>query len=129
MKGLFRPTSLKRMAFFLIVDLILSGLTLYFAYLLRFNFQIPEEFLDSFWLTYGVITGAKVFSLFIFKNYFIIWRFFSFYDAKNIFKAHILAYLFFIIIYMLFEEYFTPFPRSVIIIDFFLSLIFIGALR
>ncbi len=129
MKDLLRPTSLKRVVFFLIADLILSGLTLYLAYLLRFNFQIPEEFLDSFWLTYGVITGAKVCSLFIFKSYFIIWRFFSFYDAKNIFKAHILAYLFFIIVYLFFKEYFTPFPRSVIIIDFFLSLIFIGSLR
>ncbi|UPT77648.1 polysaccharide biosynthesis protein [Sulfurovum sp. XGS-02] len=129
MKDFLRPTSLKRIGFFLIADFILSGLTLYLAYLLRFNFQIPEEFLDSFLLTYGVITGAKVFSLFIFKSYFIIWRFFSFYDAKNILMAHILSYMFFIIIYVLFKEYFSPFPRSVIVIDFFLSLIFIGGLR
>ena len=129
MIALFRPTSLKRMVFFLIVDLILSGITLYLAYLLRFNFQIPEEFLGSFWLTYGVITGAKLFFLFLFKNYFIIWRFFSFYDAKNIVKAHILAYLFFVIVYLIFKEHFAPFPRSVIVIDFFLSLIFIGTIR
>ena len=129
MTALFRPTSLKRMVFFLIVDLILSGITLYLAYLLRFNFQIPEEFLGSFWLTYGVITGAKLFFLFLFKNYFIIWRFFSFYDAKNIVKAHILAYLFFVIVYLIFKEHFAPFPRSVIVIDFFLSLIFIGTIR
>ena len=129
MTALLRPTSLKRMVFFLIVDLILSGITLYLAYLLRFNFQIPEEFLGSFWLTYGVITGAKLFFLFLFKNYFIIWRFFSFYDAKNIVKAHILAYLFFVIVYLIFKEHFAPFPRSVIVIDFFLSLIFIGTIR
>jgi UDP-N-acetyl-D-glucosamine 4,6-dehydratase len=129
MRDLFRPTALKRVVFFLTADLILSGLTLYLAYLLRFNFQIPEEFLGSFWLTYSLITGAKVFSLFIFKSYFIIWRFFSFYDAKNILKAHILAYVFFIIFYLSFQEYFAPFPRSVIIMDFFLSLIFIGTLR
>lgn len=129
MKDLLRPTSLKRMVFFFTADLILSGVTLYLAYLLRFNFQIPEEFLASFWLTYSVITGAKVYSLFIFKSYFIIWRFFSFYDAKNILKAHILAYVFFVVIYVFFKEAFAPFPRSVIVIDFFLSLIFIGALR
>ena len=129
MTALLRPTSLKRMVFFLIVDLILSGITLYLAYLLRFNFQISEEFLGSFWLTYGVITGAKLFFLFLFKNYFIIWRFFSFYDAKNIVKAHILAYLFFVIVYLIFKEHFAPFPRSVIVIDFFLSLIFIGTIR
>ncbi|HEY9129108.1 MAG TPA: nucleoside-diphosphate sugar epimerase/dehydratase, partial [Sulfurovum sp.] len=52
-----------------------------------------------------------------------------FYDAKNIVKAHIAAYLFFIVVYLLFEESFAPFPRSVIVIDFFLSLIFVGAIR
>ena len=129
MTTLLRPTSLKRMAFFISVDLILSGITLYLSYLLRFNFSIPEEFLGSFWLTYSVITGAKLFFLFLFKNYYIIWRFFGFHDAKNIVKAHILAYLFFIIVYLLFKEQFSPFPRSVIIIDFFLSLIFIGTIR
>ena len=129
MKGLFRPTSSKRMIFFLIADVLLSGVTLYLAYLLRFNFQIPEEFLGSFWLTYSILTGVKLFFLFLFKNYFIVWRFFGFYDAKNIVKAHILAYLFFVVIYMLFKEYFSPFPRSVIVIDFFLSLIFIGGIR
>lgn len=129
MKNLLRPTSLKRMGFFLSIDFILSGVTLYLAYLLRFNFHISEMFLESFWLTFGVITAAKLFSLFLLKNYFIIWRFFGFHDAKNIVKAHIFAYLFFVIVYLLFKEHFSPFPRSVIIIDFFLSLIFIGTLR
>lgn len=129
MRGIFRPTSAKRIVFFLIVDLILSLGTLYLAYSLRFNFHVPEEFLGSFWLTYGILTGAKVVFLFLYKSYFIVWRFFSFYDAQNIVKAHIWAYLFFIIVYLLFHEYFSPFPRSVIIIDFFLSLIFIGAIR
>jgi UDP-N-acetyl-D-glucosamine 4,6-dehydratase len=59
----------------------------------------------------------------------VIWRFFSFSDAKNIVKAHILAYLLFIILYLLFRDVFNPFPRSVIVIDFFLSLIFIGTIR
>jgi UDP-N-acetyl-D-glucosamine 4,6-dehydratase len=67
--------------------------------------------------------------MFVFKNYSIIWRFFGFSDAKNIMKAHILTYISFIVIYLLFRDHFNPFPRSVIAIDFFLSLIFIGAVR
>jgi len=129
MTKLLRPTSGKRMAFFIIADIIFSVITLYLAYLLRFNFQIPGMFLESFWLTYIVLTGAKLFFLFLFKTYFIVWRFFGFYDAKNIIKAHILAYLFFVIFYLFFHEHFAPFPRSVIVIDFFLSLIVIGAIR
>ncbi len=129
MKTLLRPTSTKRLLFFVFLDAILSFVTLYLAYLLRFNFQIPEAFLQSFWITYLILTGLKLLSLFLFKNYFIVWRFFSFLDAKNIVLAHIVAYGLFVGIYLLFSHYFAPFPRSVIVIDFFLSLTFIGALR
>ena len=124
-----RPTAFKRTLFFVCVDLLLSLGTFYLAYLLRFNFHIPENFFQSFWLGYFVLVSFKVAAMFWFKSYFIIWRFFSFSDTKNIIKAHLLAYGGFVIFYLLFSSWFQPFPRSVIIIDFFLSLIFIGALR
>jgi len=127
--SLFRPTSAKRLVFFVLLDTILSFITLYLSYLLRFNFEIPKEFLTSFLFTYIILTNLKLLFLLLFRNYFIVWRFFSFVDAKNIVFAHILAYSIFISIYLLFSQHFTPFPRSVIAIDFFLSLIFIGSLR
>ena len=129
MNSLFRPTSAKRLVFFVLLDTILSFITLYLSYLLRFNFEIPKEFLTSFLFTYIILTNLKLLFLLLFRNYFIVWRFFSFVDAKNIVFAHILAYSIFISIYLLFSQHFTPFPRSVIAIDFFLSLIFIGSLR
>ena len=129
MMSIFRPTSTKRLLFFVLLDIILSFITLYLSYLLRFNFSIPNVFLSSFWLTYLILTGLKISTLFFFKNYFLVWRFFSFIDAKNVIWAHIIAYVGFGIIYLVFSKEFSPFPRSVIIIDFFLSLIFIGALR
>jgi len=128
-KTLLRPTSGKRLLFFVLLDSILSLVTLYLAYLLRFNFHIPEAFFQSFWMTYVILTGLKLLSLFLFKNYFIVWRFFSFVDAKNILFSHLVAYSLFVGIYLLFSGHFAPFPRSVVVIDFFLSLIFIGALR
>jgi len=129
MKQLLRPTTFKRKAFFVIADFILSLATLFFAYNLRFNFHIPESFWHSFWLTFGVLVTLKIIFFIILRNYQIVWRFFGFFDAKNMFKAHILAYLSFSIIYLIFKEDFNPFPRSVIIIDFFLSLIILGGLR
>ncbi|QOR61798.1 polysaccharide biosynthesis protein [Sulfurovum sp. ST-21] len=129
MTNWLRPTSFKRTLFFLVLDVLLSLLTLYFSYELRFNFHIPERFLGSFWLVFSVLAVLKLSSLYVFRSYSVIWRFFSFSDAKNIIKAHIAAYLFFVLIYVLFREVFNPFPRSVIIIDFFLSLIFIGTVR
>lgn len=123
------PTSLKRIIFFVMTDILLSLITLYFSYQLRFSFEIPESFLGPFWLVFGVLVPIKILFLFFFKNYFIVWRFFGFLDAKNIIKAHLLAYMVFLLLFMVFPDVFNPFPRSVIIIDFFLSLIFIGSLR
>lgn len=129
-KNLLRPTATKRMFFFIVIDIILSLATFYLAYTLRFNFHhIPEDFFPVFWIAFGLLVTLKVFFLFVFKNYFIVWRFFGFLDAKNIIKAHLFTYGTFTILYLLFHKHFIPFPRSVIAIDFFLSLIFIGALR
>ena len=129
MKRFLRPTSVKRLLFFVVLDTLLSLFTLYLAYLLRFNFHIPSEFLTSFWLTFFVLTTLKIGALYWLKNYFIVWRFFSFSDAKNIVLAHLIAYGLFVCIYLLFSSAFAPFPRSIVVIDFFLSLIFIGTLR
>lgn len=50
-------------------------------------------------------------------------------EAKRLLVAHLIAYAIFVFIYLIWSKYFQPFPRSVIIIDFFLSLIFLGGLR
>jgi len=126
---LFRPTSTKRLIFFVIVDSILSLISLYLAYQLRFNFHVPQMYLSHFWHVYSTLMILKVIALYFFKNYFIIWRFFSFVDAKNIVLAHTLSYGLFVVLYLIFTGYYAPFARSIIIIDFFLSLSFIGALR
>lgn len=130
MRNLLRPTARKRMFFFIIVDIALSLASFYLAYTLRFNFQhIPEDFFPNFWTAFGVLVTLKVFFLYLFKNYFIVWRFFGLLDAQNIIKAHLFAYGAFTILYLTFHQHLIPFPRSVIVIDFFLSLIFIGTLR
>jgi UDP-N-acetyl-D-glucosamine 4,6-dehydratase len=129
MKNLMRPTSAKRIGFFLFSDLLLSLATLYFAYELRFNFDVPSEFLVSFPLVFALLFGLKVLFFFLFRIYFIVWRFFGFSEAKNFVKAHVAAYGAFTLIYLLWSDLFIPFPRSVIVIDLFLSLFVIGTLR
>jgi len=129
MNSFLRPTSSKRKAFFIISDFILSLATIFLAYNLRFNFSIPEAFWQSFWPAFGILVSLKILFFLLLKNYQIVWRFFGFFDVKNLLKAHIFAYFFFTLMLFVFREAFTPFPRSVIIIDFFLSLIFLGGLR
>ena len=129
MSLLFKPTALKRVLFFVGVDILLSLGTLYLAYLLRFNFYIPSDFLKNFWLIYAILTSLKIAAMYYFKNYFLIWRYFGFSDAKSIIKAHVAAYTLFTLIYLTAPSLFIPFPRSVIVIDFFLSLFAIGTVR
>jgi len=129
MNSLFRPTSSKRKAFFIVSDFMLSLATLFLAYNLRFNFSIPEEFWYSFWPAFGILLSLKILFFLMLKNYQIVWRFFGFFDVKNFLKAHIFAYISFTVMLFIFREEFNPFPRSVIMIDFFLSLIFLGGLR
>jgi len=127
--SLLQPTALKRVIFFIISDILISLFSLYSSYLLRFNFHIPDNFLDTFWFVFGVLTLLKISSMILFRVYKVVWRFFSLSDAKHIILSHILAYTLFAIFYHIFKDIINPFPRSIIVIDIFLSLIFIGALR
>ncbi|MGE4295449.1 MAG: polysaccharide biosynthesis protein [Campylobacterales bacterium] len=130
---LFRPDTLKRVWFFLLSDLLLSLLTLYFSYLLRFNFEMEEAFFRSFWLFFGVLAVLKLGAFGLFGVYQIPWRFFSLDGLERVAKAHVAAYALFFGGYMLFDsllgEAMPVFPRSVAFIDFALSMLFIGALR
>jgi len=124
-----KPTPLRRTLFFLVFDIGLSLSTLYLAYNLRFNFQIEEQYLEKFLFVFGVLLALKVSTMWYFKMYHISWRFISLLDVKKLFYAHAIAYGVFLIIFYLYSDIFSPFPRSILIIDLFLSLVFIGTLR
>ena len=123
------PSPLKRIIFFLISDTLISLFTLYFAYNLRFNFQIPLNFTDNFYLIFITIILLKVSVFIYFRLYRTAWRYFSLYEIKKILIAHIIVYSLFTIIFLLFKEEMSPLARSIIIIDFLLSLVFISFLR
>jgi UDP-N-acetyl-D-glucosamine 4,6-dehydratase len=129
MNSFLKPTNSKRILFFLISDFFISVFTLYSAYALRFNFQIPFEFLEKFWLVFFTLFTLKLLFFIRYNIYLTIWRFFGLSESKNIFKAHLYTYSIFFMIFLSFQDIYTPFPRSVIIIDLILSLIFIGILR
>ena len=126
---MLKPTFAKRFAFFLFSDLLLSLLSLYLAYALRFNFAIEEGFLDHFWRVYAVLTGLKVAAFIGFRIYWRSWRFFGLQDLKRLVLALVLSYAGFAVIFMAVPAWFNPMPRSAIMIDFLLSLFLLGGLR
>ncbi len=126
--NLFRPTNFKRIIFFLVGDIFLSIISIYLSYLLRFNFDIPNQFLQTLHTAITLILIVKIPFLYLFRQYSVTWRFYSFSDAKNLVKAHFISY---IIIFILFIITLNQFhiPRSIAIIDMFISLSFIGGFR
>jgi UDP-N-acetyl-D-glucosamine 4,6-dehydratase len=129
MNKLLTPTPLKRVVFFLIFDFILSFVTLYSSYLLRFNFNIPKQFIDNFLNIFIILFIIKIIVFVFFKLYRTAWRFFSLYEVKKIMIAHIIVYTVFTVIFLIFYEYMMPLARSIIVIDLFLSMIAIIFLR
>ena len=117
------------MLFFLINDIAISLFVFYFAYLLRFNFQIPNIWYENFLTLFIMLVVFKIGALYLFRIYNIPWRFFSLDSFKQIIKAHIVAYVLFAAVFWIFKSYLGPMPRSVLIIDIFLSIFFIGSLR
>lgn len=126
--ALFRPSNVKRIIFFVCIDLLLSYFTLALSYNLRFSFQVPLEFNFVVVLVFVSLIGLKILLLSLFKVYLVPWRFFGLLEALKIFYAHILAYGIFCVI-ALFGGVFGNFPLSVIGIDCVISSIFIGAIR
>lgn len=119
----------KRLTFFLICDFVLFTLSIFLAYELRFSGFIPNIFYESLIKAWLVLTAFKFVFFALFGIYKVAWRFVSLNEARKIFIALALSECVFLGIFYLFDDFFNPFPRSVIGIDFVLSYLFIGGLR
>ena len=120
--NLLQPSFAKRLLFFLLSDLILFFISLQLAYALRFDFVIDPRFMENFVTIFISLALLKIVFFFIFRVYNITWRFFGLDDALNLIKAHFSAAIAFGLLFYLFSDLFMPMPRSVILIDLFLSL-------
>ncbi len=129
LKTFLKPTNAKRVTFFLMGDIFISLFTIYISFLLRFNFDIPVVYQVAMEKMAIVLIPLKIFFLFYFHLYFVVWRFFGFVEYKKLIYAHLLSYAGFAILFFIFQQFFSPFPRSVIGIDLFLSLALIGFFR
>ena len=127
--SLFKPTNFKRVIFFIIFDILLSIGTVALAYLLRFNFHIPVEFTHGMAWMIMLLIPFKIGLFYLSRLYFVAWRYFGLVEYSKIIVTHFILYIPIAILSIIFSEEFTHFPRSVILIDMFLSLFFIGLLR
>lgn len=103
----------------LLLDLTISISSLIFAYYLRFNFDIPQNYVISLVYVIPTIVLVRLFSFFITKIYAGIVRYTSTKDAfriiATIFMGSSFMMIFNLIYFAFTEHYFIPY--SVIIID------------
>jgi len=125
----FQKTSKVRILSFLFLDIFISLGTIILSYLLRFNFLIEPNYYTSMITIILLLIPIKIVVFLLFRVYHVAWCFFGLLEYKQIVLAHVVSYVFFTLVYLIFRNDTIPFPVSVIIIDMFLSIFFIGLLR
>ena len=110
------------------LDALASITTLYIAFLIRFDFSIPDNFLAVFfdWAPWFMLVQISVF--YFARLYARIWRYTSLFDLYAILlsvSAVAVISTFFVLIYTGFNGY----PRSVLLIYFILNALFTVAVR
>ena len=116
-------TNWQRALFFIVLDTISTYFAVYLAFLLRFDFNIPPQYIKDLHHMAIVLIALKVAIFCLASVYKISWRYFSFRDSILIVYLSILVTVIFVIIVYIFRDsYFSGFPRSVIPIEFFISI-------
>jgi len=112
----------------LAIDLLLLAASFYGAHLVRFDFEIPPNTCLSIKWVLPLLVTLKIFIFYFFDLYRGMWRYTSLADLFNIIKASTLSTLVIISI-VLFKTRFQGFSRSVFVIDWCLTILFISAFR
>ena len=118
----------KNIWLFLSTDIFIIGLSLYLSYALRFDFAIPDYYLNDLGYVFIILLFSKISSFLFFKLYKGMWRFTSISDLINVLKATFIASLFSISVILLVLGA-SSVPRTVLLIDYLLTTIGIAAVR
>jgi len=130
-RSLLQTTSFKRKAFFMTADAVLIAFSLYLSFWLRFDGNIPNEFIDSLWINILVVLFVNMLMIALHGIYNISWRFFGLKDILKLIQAIIIAFLVLTIATHVYNPVagFQDIPRSVLLLDFNFTIVFLGGLR
>jgi FlaA1/EpsC-like NDP-sugar epimerase len=107
------------------------GLTLFsywLAYLLRFNFAVPEVYYQRWLESLPILIIIRSLCFYFFGLYSGVWRYASMNDLTKILKAITLSSFLFVT-YLTLRYRLVDFPRSVFVIDWFILITFVGGSR
>ena len=109
-------------------DVAASAIAWVLAYLLRFNFDLPERFLYEMWHMLVLIVPVQAFVFWYYGLYRGIWRYASLPDLKRIVIAIVIAAMAAPLLLLLFRVD-AVLPRSVLILDPILLVLLMGGSR
>jgi len=112
----------------LLMDAALVAGAYYLAFYLRFDGTIPTNFLDLFCWSVVPVAVMKLAVFLILGLYRGMWRFTSLNDLRNVVAAAVIATVLMILYFSLLGRS-VGFPRSVFVMDFVLTLLFVGGVR
>jgi len=115
-----------------IIDLKICLFSLILAYLVRFNFAIPEATIKDFPIVFLVVLGLRAISFYISKIYQGIIKYTSSKDSQRIFSVITIGSLIFVIINIISSNFINGkylIPFSIIIIDYMATTFIMISLR
>jgi FlaA1/EpsC-like NDP-sugar epimerase len=109
-------------------DAVAAVLAWSFAYLLRFNFDLPVAFAAEMWQTLLWVVPLQIIIFWQFKLYQGIWRYASTADLRRIFLAVMLSATFIPLLLLMLQLNFVV-PRTVLVINPLLLILMMGGSR
>ncbi len=131
MSDIFKRTANKRIIFFVFADIFFIAISIWLAFLLRFDGQIPPQY-NQFIIKTIALAVIFVVPVFYFqKLYSFSWSYVSAGELVSLFKATTISFIFLSIAIFISNDFFhfLNFPRSTIIISYVLVFILTSALR
>ena len=133
MNGVLKKSVFKRRAFFFLSDFLLISGAMFLAFWSRFNGQIPANYIEALPYYIFLALASKMTFLILYNLYDISWRYVSLDVLIKVFKAVSVGSLcmgvFIYLVRFSFPFVSAAFPRSVVLVDYMFSLIFIATLR
>jgi FlaA1/EpsC-like NDP-sugar epimerase len=130
---LFDAAWLHKKSLSIFIDIILILLSLFFSYVIRLGSinEVAQEYRSQIFVIAVIIVPFKILVFWFFRLYHISFRYISLSEVLSITKAAALSSPVIAFIALIFRdlEIFFGFPRSVVFIDFFLTLFFITGIR
>ena len=129
--SLFKKTTVTRNIFFILTDVILIAVSVWLAFLIRFDGLVPAPYLHFIFETVGL---AAIFTIPIFYSqglYSFSWSYVSASELISLFKATSISFLFLGAAIYISKDFtsFASFPRSIIFISYIFVFVLCGALR